>query len=138
MKNRFFNRIPKESLRLEIQRLVKSNPLQVRHIAEALSIFTLNSDNDRQCEVGRGEGSFRERSFVSSQTSQILTWSAINPVAALSYFASARLNQIANSYTIQFASRMLYTTKSEALILYIPQLVQAVRYDEVKTNDDDD
>ena len=45
------NRIPKESLRLEIQRLVKSNPLQVRHIPEALSIFTLNSDNDRQCEV---------------------------------------------------------------------------------------
>ncbi len=29
---------------------------------------------------------------------------------------------------------MLYTTKSEALILYIPQLVQAVRYDEVKEN----
>lgn len=70
--------------------------------------------------------------LVSLQTSQILTWAAINPVAALSYFASARLNQIANSYTIQFASRMLYTTKSEALILYIPQLVQAVRYDEVR------
>ena len=27
---------------------------------------------------------------------------------------------------------MLYTTRSEALILYIPQLVQAVRYDEVR------
>jgi len=66
------------------------------------------------------------------QTSHILTWASINPVAALSYFASARLNQVANSYTIQFASRILYTTKSEALILYIPQLVQAVRYDEVK------
>ncbi|CAF0765748.1 unnamed protein product [Adineta ricciae] len=106
--------IPKESLRLEIQRLVKSYPLQVRHIPEALSIFTLTSDNDRQCE-----------------TSHILTWAPINPVAALSYFASARLNQVANSYTIQFSSRILYTTKSEALILYIPQLVQAVRYDEM-------
>ncbi|CAF1047050.1 unnamed protein product [Rotaria sordida] len=106
--------VPKESLRLEIQRLVRSYPLQVRHIPEALSIFTLTSDNDRQCE-----------------TSHILTWAPINPVAALSYFASARLNQVANSYTIQFASRMLYTTKSEALILYIPQLVQAVRYDEM-------
>jgi hypothetical protein len=69
------------------------------------------------------------------QTSHVLTWAAINPVAALSYFASARLNQVANSYTIQFASRMLYTTKSEALILYIPQLVQAVRYDEVLGKD---
>jgi hypothetical protein len=36
---------------MEIQRLVKSYPLQVRHIPEALSIFTLTSDNDRQCEV---------------------------------------------------------------------------------------
>jgi hypothetical protein len=75
-----------------------------------------------------------DRKFLFFQTSHILTWAAINPVAALSYFASARLNQVANSYTIQFASRMLYTTKSEALILYIPQLVQAVRYDEVKEN----
>ncbi len=43
--------IPKESLRMEIQRLVRSYPLQVRHIPEALNIFTLTSDNDRQCEV---------------------------------------------------------------------------------------
>ena len=52
-KNGWISRIPKESLRLEIQRLVKSYPLQVRHIPEALSIFTLTSDNDRQCEVRR-------------------------------------------------------------------------------------
>lgn len=51
--NWWISRIPKESLRLEIQRLVKSYPLQVRHIPEALSIFTLTSDNDRQCEVRR-------------------------------------------------------------------------------------
>ncbi|CAF0893475.1 unnamed protein product [Adineta steineri] len=107
--------IPKEPLRTEIQRLVKSYPLQVRHLPEALNIFTVISDNNiRHCE-----------------TSHILTWASINPVAALAYFASARLNQVANSYTIQFASRILYTTKSEALILYIPQLVQAVRYDEM-------
>ncbi|CAF4139791.1 unnamed protein product [Rotaria sp. Silwood2] len=110
----FYYAIPKDSLRNEIQQLVKSNPLQVRHIPEALSIFTVTSDNDRQCE-----------------TSIILTWAPIDPVTALSYFASARLNQVANSYTIQFASRILYITKPEALILYIPQLVQAVRYDEM-------
>ncbi len=46
-------RIPKESFRNEIQRLVKSYPLQVRHIPDALSIFTATSDNDRQCEVNK-------------------------------------------------------------------------------------
>ncbi|CAF3629224.1 unnamed protein product, partial [Didymodactylos carnosus] len=106
--------LPKESLRQEIMRLVKTYPVQVRHIPEALHIFTLTSDNDKLCE-----------------TAHILTWAQISPVAALSYFASVRLNQVANSYTIQYASRMLYVTKSEALILYIPQLVQAVRYDEM-------
>jgi hypothetical protein len=45
--------IPKESLLNEIQRLVRSSPLQVRHIPEALSIFTVTSDNDRQCEVNK-------------------------------------------------------------------------------------
>ena len=110
--------------------------MQVRHIPEALSIFTLTSENDRQCEVRKLFLCFFFYNFDTIiQTSHILTWAPINPVAALSYFASARLNQVANSYTIQFASRMLYTTKSEALILYIPQLVQAVRYDEVKSFD---
>jgi hypothetical protein len=51
--NLIYFRIPKESLRMEIQRLVKSYPLQVRHIPEALCIFTVTSDNDRQCEVNR-------------------------------------------------------------------------------------
>ncbi|UJR22456.1 hypothetical protein I4U23_025514 [Adineta vaga] len=107
--------IPKDSLRTEVQRLVKAFPLQVRHIPEALNLFTTNVDkNDRHCE-----------------TAHILTWASIDPVAALAYFASVRLNQVANPYTIQFASRILYTTKPEAIILYIPQLVQAIRYDEM-------
>ncbi len=47
-------RIPKESLRNEIQRLVQAYPLLVRHIPDALNIFTVISDNnDRQCEVKR-------------------------------------------------------------------------------------
>lgn len=127
----FFCRTPKDSVRNEIQRLVKSFPLQVRHIPDALSIFTAAGDHDRQCEVNLKIIKVKTKTLLF-QTSHILTWAPVNPVAALSYFASARLNQVANSYTIQFASRILYTTKPEALILYIPQLVQAVRYDEVE------
>ena len=44
-------RVHKESLRTEIQRLVKSNPCQVRHIPDALAIFTTAPDESRLCEV---------------------------------------------------------------------------------------
>ena len=52
-------------------------------------------------------------------------------MAALAYFASTQLSCISNPYTIQYASRILATTKPEAVILYIPQLVQAIRHDDV-------
>ena len=123
----------KKSVQQEIQLLIKQYPRRVRHIPDALSIFTRQAEQLTNAQVKYSFLSKKHfiNGFSFIQSAPILTWQSINPVAALAYFASTRLNHMNNSYTIQYASRILYTTNPQAVILYIPQLVQAIRHDEV-------
>ena len=56
----------------------------------------------------------------------MLTWAAVPPVCALAYFSR---QYPPHPITAQYAIRVLRSYPPEALLFYIPQLVQAIRYD---------
>ncbi|XP_060554504.1 phosphatidylinositol 4-kinase alpha-like isoform X3 [Ruditapes philippinarum] len=99
-----------DALRIEVTRLVRNNPLAVSNIPEAIKFVVTPSSVESD----------------SPELSQILTWCPISPLVCLSYFS--RLFP-PHPLTAQCAVKQLHNAPTEALLFYIPQLVQAVRYD---------
>ena len=60
------------------------------------------------------------------ELTHVLCWSAIPPVQAMAYFSQ---QYPPHPLTAQYAIRVLQSFPPDAIILYIPQLVQATRYD---------
>ncbi|KAL4223436.1 Phosphatidylinositol 4-kinase alpha [Mactra antiquata] len=99
-----------DALRVEVTRLVRNNPVAVSHISDAIHYLVTPSSVEND----------------SSELNHILTWCPISPLVCLSYFS--RLYP-PHPLTAQCAVKQLRQTPTEALLFYIPQLVQAVRYD---------
>lgn len=59
----------------------------------------------------------------------ILTWAVCDPVMALSLLGARQYP--AHPITVQYAVRVLRSYPADVLLLYIPQLVQALRHDTV-------
>ena len=62
------------------------------------------------------------------QLVHMLTWAKVSPVQALSYFS--RQNP-PHPITAQYAVRVLSSYPADAVLFYIPQLVQTLRHDTV-------
>ncbi|XP_052799861.1 phosphatidylinositol 4-kinase alpha-like isoform X2 [Mya arenaria] len=107
MPSRFQN---SESLEREIIRQVSLNPIAVSHVPEAIEYLVTPSSLEADSPV----------------LSHALTWCRISPLMCLSYFS--RQYQV-HPLTAQCAVRQLRETPTEVLLFYIPQLVQAIRYD---------
>ncbi|PGH06595.1 hypothetical protein AJ80_08154 [Polytolypa hystricis UAMH7299] len=63
---------------------------------------------------------------VSFQLKYLLYWAPVNPVAAVTYFLPAYGN---HPFILQYAMRALESHSVDVSFFYIPQLVQALRYD---------
>ncbi|CAL2037779.1 unnamed protein product [Caenorhabditis brenneri] len=94
-----------------VEATVRSQPELVAHIPEALPIYL--------------EGG--SVVFESSDMSHVLTWSRCSPVMALSLL-TPRIYPT-HPISVQYAVRVLRSYPADALLMYIPQIVQAVRYD---------
>ncbi|GAB6030041.1 hypothetical protein CHUAL_005725 [Chamberlinius hualienensis] len=94
----------------EVSRLVKLNPGAVSHIPDALQYLATTESvlND------------------ASELSHMLTWASVSPLKALSFFSR---QYPPHPITSQYAVRVLSMYQSDAILFYIPQIVQAVRYD---------
>lgn len=96
----------------ELSKLVKSQPSTVSHIPEALQYLATPADLVKD----------------SPELLHIVTWSPIQPILALSFFSKA---YPAHPFTSQYAIRSLYSYPSAVVMTYIPQLVQAIRNDNI-------
>ena len=94
----------------EVCKLVRNNPLAVSHVPDALQ-YLATSEN-----------------ILSDipELSYMLTWAPVPPVKALAFF-SRQYPQ--SPITAQYAVRVLANYPSDTVLFYIPQLIQALRYD---------
>ena len=94
----------------EIQRLVQLTPGCVAHVPEALDyLVTADSIINESAEL-----------------THALFWSRVHPVKALAFFSR---QYPPHPITAQLAVRCLSSYPPDAVLFYVPQLVQAVRYD---------
>lgn len=101
-----------ESIEEEVARLVCSQPIAVSHIPEALKYLVTTKNLLAE----------------APELNYILTWSQVSPIQALSYFSR---QYPTHPLTAQYAVKTLTSYPAEAVLPYIPQLVQALRHDTV-------
>ncbi|CAG9533242.1 unnamed protein product [Cercopithifilaria johnstoni] len=98
-----------------VQELLLDSPELVTDLPEALSLLL-------------GEGRILEEKIEDLKTlSHILTWAVCDPVMALSLLGARQYPT--HPITVQYAVRVLRSYPPDVLLLYIPQLVQALRHD---------
>ena len=102
-----------QALALEVSRLVRANPNKVCHLSQALDFFLTEDMLEKD----------------SPELPHLLTWARCSPLRALSLFCKRTLP--IHPITAQYATRVLNSYPAKAVLFYIPQLVQAVRYDDL-------
>ena len=100
-------------LQAEVSRLVRSNPTRVCHLPKAMDHFLTEDMLEKD----------------SPELPHLLTWARCSPLRALSLFCKRTLP--IHPITAQYATRVLNSYPAKAVLFYIPQLVQAVRYDDL-------
>ncbi|XP_058838895.1 phosphatidylinositol 4-kinase alpha isoform X1 [Topomyia yanbarensis] len=99
-----------ETIEDEVTRLVCSDPLAVSHIPEALKYLVTT----------------RTLLNETPELVYMLTWARVSPIQALSYFSR---QYPTHPLTAQYAVKTLNSYPADAVLPYIPQLVQALRHD---------
>ncbi|CAH0558143.1 unnamed protein product [Brassicogethes aeneus] len=99
-----------EAIINENRHQVQANPVAVSHIPEALQYLATT------------EAMLSD----SPKLNHMLTWSRISPIQALAFFSRQFPPHPISS---QYAVRVLSSYPADAVLFYIPQLVQALRHD---------
>ncbi|KAF9427764.1 phosphatidylinositol-4- kinase, partial [Podila epigama] len=96
----------------ELSRLLACEPFAAVHDADAVQVLL-------------GEGASR---YATSQLKYLLFWQPVPSITAISYFQPAYHN---NPMILQYAMRSLEHSPVEVVFFYVPQIVQALRHDDL-------
>ncbi|XP_055694049.1 phosphatidylinositol 4-kinase alpha [Lutzomyia longipalpis] len=99
-----------ENVMDEISRLVCLDPIQVAHLPEAIKFLVTT------------------KTLLSEvpELVYVLSWSRVGPIQAISYFSR---QFPLHPLSAQYAIKSLNSCPANSILPYIPQLVQALRYD---------
>ena len=121
-------RFKNATIRHEVSKLVRSNPAAVLHVPEALG-FLLGERLDihipKNLKVGR---CFSKIILPTDNIQYLLLWSPVPPIVANTFF-ERRFNS--DPLILQYAHRVLAQHPVELTFFFIPQVVQALRYDDL-------
>ncbi|KAF9919852.1 phosphatidylinositol-4- kinase [Linnemannia zychae] len=96
----------------ELGQLLASDPFAAVNDSDAIQILL-------------GEGTFR---YSAAQLKYLLFWQPVPSITAISYFQPAFHN---NPMVLQYAMRSLENSPVEVVFFYVPQIVQALRHDDL-------
>ncbi|KAI4143497.1 MAG: hypothetical protein LQ341_002900 [Variospora aurantia] len=116
-----------QSLRLtnEVRRLLLMHPERALDQPDALQILlgpSLPSDVNSQLRVKTQ----KHQVFSADNTQYLLYWAPVNPITAATYFLPDYGN---HPFVLQYAMRALESHSVDVTFFYVPQIVQALRYD---------
>ncbi|KAF7274503.1 hypothetical protein GWI33_012847 [Rhynchophorus ferrugineus] len=97
----------------EIKNQVQMNPTSVTHVPEALQYLATT------------EAILAD----SPKLVYMLTWARVSPIQALAYFSRQFPS---HPISAQYAVRVLSSYQPDAVLFYIPQLVQSLRHDKMR------
>lgn len=97
-------------LHASVRKLLLNYPEKVVHIPEAVQIIL-------------GDG---VPSDVGVQLKYLLYWAPLDPISATIYFLPSYSN---NAFILQYAMRALESHSVDTTFFYVPQIVQALRWD---------
>jgi phosphatidylinositol 4-kinase len=110
----------------EVSALVRSRPREVLHIPEAVEFLVGDKfDGRRDIRV-----SYLAQKFESANGHEqyLLFWDPVPPIIATAYFEP---RYHSDPIILQYAHRALAQHPVEVTFFFVPQIVQALRYDEL-------
>jgi phosphatidylinositol 4-kinase A len=110
----------------EVGILVRSRPRDVLHVPEAVEFLVGDRfDGRRDIRVSQFADEFDS---ADSDNQYLLFWDCVPPIIAATFFEP---RYHGDPITLQYAHRVLAQHPVEVTFFYVPQIVQALRYDEL-------
>ncbi|KAL8906073.1 MAG: hypothetical protein Q9207_002257 [Kuettlingeria erythrocarpa] len=120
-----------QSLRLtnDVRRLLLLHPDAALDEPDALQVLlgpSLPSDVNSQLKVREDQSHQLGEKLVADRSQYLLYWTPVNPITAATYFLPDYGN---HPFILQYAMRALESHSVDVTFFYVPQIVQALRYD---------
>ncbi|KAI9887006.1 MAG: phosphatidylinositol-4- kinase [Watsoniomyces obsoletus] len=110
----------------ELRRVLLREPHKATSEPDALPIILGSSLPPDASSMLKVDSSLLVVGFMLTYPKYLLYWAPVNPISAVNYFLPAYGN---DPFILQYAMRALESHSVDVTFFYVPQIVQALRYD---------
>ena len=122
----FVERFKHQAVPREVGTLIRSHPRNVLHIPEAIELLVGDRlDVRRDLRVGHCTDSYAQ---ANRHYQHLLFWDPVPPIVAITFFEP---QYHSDPMILQYAHRVLAQHPVDVTFFFVPQIVQALRHDEL-------